>query len=471
MFVRRESLLLLLSLCLVSGLVIPPRGPFASTGEGSRVLSLTTKIVLTSSADNNNDNNEGETGRFVRRPEPTLSARNARITGPFTVLMAPIFGMVEEAYGLTPFDSPVPSPAPVPRSPVPVARSPVQAPAPVPLVKNPISTSNVPSSFNTMPGMQSYTDTLNVKKPEISDYLKLGGVKLPPTGSSSTTKSITSTNSSLQGSTSSKQAPLSQFDFSKYRMTPNDLVPGGLGIGTLAAYTVASSRKKEIETILRRENDYLDQANRYAEAKMAVNKAAYEAKRSEAKRKIVVSRTPASSPAPVPPTISYPPAQPAMGEPVLSPSMPSDSTRYDIDASTSKSTSSTAPESVPVTDSVESVANPSGDNYLGESPAVASAEAHDAQAPINSVSHLPPNVPAADSRPGSSYVGALSSPAVASTEEHDAKAPINGASHLSSGVPAAASRPGSSYLGALSSPAVASTEANGASHLPPSVPT
>ena len=90
MYITRQSLILALSLCVASGFTLPSqRQQLSSTSVFSRSVS---SLTMSNGSDNEH---------VVKRCEPTVGAREARITGPFTALMTPLFGMGEVAFADT----------------------------------------------------------------------------------------------------------------------------------------------------------------------------------------------------------------------------------------------------------------------------------------------------------------------------------------------------------------------------------
>ena len=103
-----EAVFLLLPVCSVSGLIVPAREPTANPWEASKDLPRVTTRRITSlknSIDDYDYYEEEEAHKFVRKPEPTISARDARVIGPLGALMTPIFGVTDQAFAASNADN------------------------------------------------------------------------------------------------------------------------------------------------------------------------------------------------------------------------------------------------------------------------------------------------------------------------------------------------------------------------------
>lgn len=335
-------------------------------------------------------------------------------------------------------ESPVPvSEAPLPTAPAPVTLTTYTPPTQVakeslsPPMNAPLSPGPAPvAEYSVFPVpvpayMDSVTSTVPVPAPVVTSL-----------GPSPTPASVPAIKSSMDSSI--KRNTSSEIVSPVHSL--NDLLPAGLGLGTLAAFAFASARKKEVERMLWRENVYLGKANRYAEARMAVQKVAYEAKRAAPKNK-AASRS------------NIPSSQPTLDEPTQSPNNPSEI------IAVPEFTLSDAPGFTPIFGSIEPIVGPPGNISLGESsPADELAEASFNPDQINGAVFNP------------SYE-ISSKEAYVSMEENNYEAPPNDASNFPNTIPAA--RPGSDYLSNLSlqtytSPA--STPIKGAVPPPRNVP-
>ena len=88
MYITQQSLILAMSLCVASGFTLTSQTQ-QQLSSANVSLRLTSLLTMSSSCDNDH---------VVERCEPTVGAREARITGPFTALMTPLFGMGDAAF-------------------------------------------------------------------------------------------------------------------------------------------------------------------------------------------------------------------------------------------------------------------------------------------------------------------------------------------------------------------------------------
>ena len=88
MYITQQSLILAMSLCVASGFTLTSQTQ-QQLSSASVCRRSTSLLTMSSNCDNDH---------LVERCEPTVGAREARITGPFTALMTPLFGMGDAAF-------------------------------------------------------------------------------------------------------------------------------------------------------------------------------------------------------------------------------------------------------------------------------------------------------------------------------------------------------------------------------------
>ena len=202
----------------------------------------------------------------AQKPVPAPVAEKATPV-PSPVAQKPVPAPVAEK--ITPVPSPVaqkPVPAPVEQKPVATTITPAQSSIPP---QNTVKAAPTSPSSGTVPG-NVYTDTLSAKSPPTTP------VTIPKESISAPI--VPGTPNPVKSSSVSQ--PTTPVDDSNFSLSATDAIPATIGIGTLAAYGLAVLRKREVEYSLKRENAILNQKNRVAEAKMAVSKAAYDARRT-----------------------------------------------------------------------------------------------------------------------------------------------------------------------------------------------
>jgi hypothetical protein len=271
MFVEEKSIILLLCLCLVSGFVNPSCRYFFNSQDECRILSLKKHNELKLNIfveDNNFHEDRGEQVSCNKKGTPTLSTREARITGPFAAMMTTLFVASKATEAST--ESLKSDQAIVEN--FSGEKSSVENPQ---IAKGPAFPA-FKSTLPTTPASDSstaYTPLLQVSTQVAKESLS-PPVTMPELSLTAPVAIANSLDSTIQ----------------KNLLSFNNLLPAGLGLGTLAAVALSLVKKREVERMLWRENAFLHRANKYAEARMDVQKAAYKAKMAAPKNK-AASRT------------------------------------------------------------------------------------------------------------------------------------------------------------------------------------